>query len=93
MSDPLKRNAAGETLTRHVFHLEVHGATDALARVLAPFAVQDVTLRSVAFEGDAAGARVRIEAGALDDQRTGVLVQRLRNLPVVKSVGFGWRSD
>jgi hypothetical protein len=77
---------------RYDFVIDAHQEIDALARVLAPFAVQGARLTEVSLVTGALGFAIRLKAEGLDEIRAGVLLQRLRNLPVVIRAGLGWRE-
>jgi hypothetical protein len=77
---------------RHCFFVETHAARDALVRVLTLFAVQSADLAAVSLTRAHDGLSIRIEADGLCDGRAEVLMRRLEGLPVVRSVGLGWRG-
>jgi len=74
------------------FVIDAHPEADALVRVLTPFAVQGARLSEVSAVGGERGLSIRLETEGLDEVRAGVLLQRLRNLPVVIRAGLGWRE-
>ena len=77
---------------RVIFLVDVLGATDALAKVLCPFAVLQVELVFVELRRTERGASIRLEAEGLGDHWAQVLARRLEQFPIVLSVGLGWRS-
>ncbi|HEX3364515.1 hypothetical protein [Phenylobacterium sp.] len=77
---------------RYAFVIEAADAPDALVRVLTLFAVQPVALASVSMSQAGGRASIRIEAHGLDAQRAETLLRRLDGLPIVRSVGLGWRD-
>jgi len=83
---------AGVNARRVIFLVDVVGATDALARVLCPFAVLQVDLVFAQLRRTERGSRIRLEAEGLDDHWAQVLARRLEQLPIVVSVGLGWCS-
>lgn len=89
MDDPSKSEDE-KPAARRVFHLQLAGDADALMQVLSPFAGQGIALQAVEFRGPSS---VRIESAALNERQNSGLVAGLRALPVVRSIGFGWRAD
>jgi hypothetical protein len=81
---------AGPSL--YLFHVEAVADDDAFLRVLGPFMVASATLKSAQMVCAGDHAFISIEAGGLDTQRAQTIVCRLRNLPVVRGVSFGWRN-
>lgn len=77
---------------RYAFVIEALDAPDALVRVLTAFAVQPLALASVTMAGGEGRCAIRIEADGLDAQRAETLLRRLDGLPVVRTVGLGWRD-
>lgn len=75
----------------YVFHVEARVVEDALLRVLAPFAVSSAELRSAQMTRFADYVSIRIEAAGLDAQCAVTLLHRLRNMPMVRAAGLGWR--
>lgn len=80
------------TPTRWRFLIDAHAASDALVRVLTPFAVVDADLVDVAVSRDGCGMAIRVEAEGLDTRRAETLLRRLEALPVVDRVGLGWSA-
>lgn len=76
----------------HLFLVDLMDTPDALLKVLSVFAVQQVALAAVAFDGAPGGGRVRIEAHRLGAERAERLSDRLRSTPVVRGVSVGWRA-
>ena len=76
---------------RVIFLVEVQGVSDALARVLCPFAVLQVELALVELRRTGNGANIRLETEGLSDHWAQVLARRLEQIPTVLSVGLGWR--
>lgn len=81
-----------EPARRYAFLIETADASDALVRVLTLFAVQPLSLASVAMVQRRDACAVRIEADGLDPVRAETLVRRLAGLPAVRSVALGWRD-
>lgn len=79
-------------MTRRLFLIESAPATDALIRILEPFALQQATLATVALEGAGAAVRIRVEADGLTEARAETLRRRLAMLPLVTSVALGWQA-
>jgi len=77
---------------RRLFLIEASAAGDALLRILEPFALQQADLAAVTCDAAAGGVRVRVEADGLTDDRAETLRRKLARLPVVTSVGMGWRG-
>jgi hypothetical protein len=77
---------------RRLFLIEASAAGDALLRILEPFALQQAALAAVTCDAAAGGVRVRVEADGLTDDRAETLRRKLARLPVVTSVGMGWRG-
>ncbi len=73
-----------------VFQIVAAGETDALLRVLGPFALVAATLRSAELTRRDDHVAIRIEAEGLDTQRAQTILHRLQNMSVVRGVGFGW---
>jgi hypothetical protein len=82
---------ACEAPPRRLFLIESAAASDALIRILEPFALQQASLAAVALDAAAGGVRVRVEADGLTDVRAETLRHRLAKLPLVTSVALGWR--
>jgi hypothetical protein len=77
---------------RYAFVIEAVEAPDSLVRVLTLFAVQPLTLASVTLVQGDGGCAIRIEADGLDAGRAETLLRRLEGMPVIRSVGLGWRE-
>lgn len=77
---------------RVIFLVEVLGVTDALARVLCPFAVLQVELAFVELRRTDRGASIRLEVEGLDVHLAQLLARRLEQAPTVLRVGLGWCS-
>jgi hypothetical protein len=77
---------------RYAYVIEAADAPDALVRVLTLFAVQPLAVASVTMVRGEARCSIRIEADGLDARRAESLLRRLDGLPVVNSVGLGWRD-
>lgn len=81
-----------EPARRYAFLIEAIEAPDALLRVLTLFAVQPVSLASVAMVRRLDVCEIRVEADGLEGGRAETLVRRLSSLPSVRSVALGWRG-
>ncbi len=68
------------------FEIETDPITDALLRVLGPFAVQPVCIESVRYDHRPSGGLVVVRAVSSDQARASVLALRLQQLPCVRSV-------
>ncbi|THD81696.1 MAG: hypothetical protein E7812_02430 [Phenylobacterium sp.] len=77
---------------RRCFLIDASTESDALLRVLTPFAVQGVDLLEVTLVRTEGGICVRVETEGLDARRAETLTRRLEGLPVVIRVGLGWRA-
>jgi hypothetical protein len=77
---------------RYAVVSEAVDAPDTLVRVLTLFAVQPLALAAVTMVRRESGCAIRIEADGLDTVRAETLLRRLDGLPVVRSVGLGWRD-
>ncbi|HEX7759444.1 MAG TPA: hypothetical protein VF459_08080 [Caulobacteraceae bacterium] len=77
---------------RRLFLIESAPASDALIRILEPFALQQASLAAVALDAAPGALRVRVEADGLSDMRAETLRRRLAKLPLVTSVALGWRA-
>lgn len=75
---------------RRLFLIEGVAAWDALARLLAPFAIQQARLTEVRYNEAGDRFLARLEAEGLTLQRAETLCGRLRGLPIVTGVSFGW---
>ncbi len=73
-----------------VFQIVAAHESDALLRVLGPFALVAATLRSAQLTRGEDHVSIRIETEGLDAQRAQTILRRLENMPVVRGVGFGW---
>jgi hypothetical protein len=76
----------------YLFHIDAAAADDALVRVLGPFVAVAATLKSVRMRHAGDEVSVSVEAASLDAQRAQTILDRLRNMPVVRRVSFGWRN-
>lgn len=76
---------------RRTFLVEAEPEHDVLLRVLAPFAVQGAPILSLEAEQAAALTVIRLEVGGLDHALAERLAEKLRALPIIRSVGLGWR--
>jgi hypothetical protein len=77
---------------RRLFLIEAAASTDALLRILEPFALQQATLAAVTCDAGANAVRIRVEAEGLSDDRAETLRRRLDKLPLVTSVALGWQA-
>ncbi|MCX7585939.1 hypothetical protein [Phenylobacterium sp. 58.2.17] len=77
---------------RRTFLIEARPEADIVLRVLAPFAVQGAQILSLAAEQGAGATSIRLEAGGIGAEAAGLLVERLRAMPAVTTVGLGWRA-
>ena len=77
---------------RRCFLIEAKAESDALLRLLTPFAVQGVDLIEVTLVRTEEGICVRVEAEGLDARRAETLTRRLEAVPVVIRVGVVWRA-
>lgn len=78
--------------SRRLFLIEGVAECDALARLLAPFAVQQARLAEVQYNESESRFSVRLEVEGLSLQRAETLGARLRQFPIVGSVSLGWRQ-
>jgi hypothetical protein len=78
--------------TRWSFLIDAHPESDALIRILTPFAVQAADLTDVALSRANGGLRIRVDAEGLSRERAETLLHRLEGLAVVRRVGLGWQS-
>ena len=76
---------------RRTFLVEAAPEPDALLRILAPFAVQGAPILSLEAEQACELTVIRLEVGGLDHALAERLAEKLRALPVIRSVGLGWR--
>lgn len=76
---------------RRTFLVEAAPEHDVLLRILAPFAVQGAPILSLEAEQATALTLIRLEVGGLDHALAERLAEKLRALPIVRSVGLGWR--
>lgn len=76
----------------YAFVIETTDTVDALVRVLSVFAVQPLSLASASMVQVGGRSSIRVEAEGLDAQRAETLLRRLDGLPIVRSVGLGWRE-
>ena len=77
---------------RRLFLIEGVAGCDALARLLAPFAVQQARLTEVRYSESEGRFSVRLEVEGLSLQRAETLGDRLRQFPIVGSLSLGWRQ-
>jgi hypothetical protein len=77
--------------SRHLFLVEGVADWDALARLLAPFAVQLARLAEVRYSESGGRFSARLEVEGLSSQRAETLGEKLRQFPIVSSVSLGWR--
>ena len=77
---------------RHQFHVEASAGGDAFLRVLGLFALAGAALSSARMAQEGGRLAMRLETAGLDHPGAERLARRLRALPVVASVGVGWRS-
>lgn len=77
---------------RHVMFVETASLPDALAKILAPLAMVQAPLEAVDYRLDGAVAFARLELGALDAASAERLRARLAAMPIIRSVGLGWRE-
>ena len=80
-----------EAATGRLFLIEGADAGDALARVLDLFAIQQARLRNVEFKATDGRMTLRLETEGLAPDRADYLRRKLALLPLVTSVGLGWR--
>lgn len=76
---------------RRTFLIEAEAEHDVLLRILAPFAVQGAPILSLEAEQACELTVARLEVGGLTHALAERLAEKLRALPVVRSVGLGWR--
>ena len=76
--------------SRRLFLIEGVAEWDSLARLLAPFAVQQAHLTEVRYSESRGRFSARLEVADLSPLRAGTLADRLRQFPIVTSVSFGW---
>lgn len=74
------------------FILYAHDEPDALVRVLNPFVVQQVRLGVLSFDRQPGGVCVQIEVENVAPAQAERLTRQLEAMPVVRTVGLGWRS-
>lgn len=75
---------------RRLFLIEGVAEWDSLARLLAPFAVQQSHLTEVRYSEAGGRFSARLEVEELSPRRAETLADRLRQFPIVTSVCFGW---
>lgn len=78
-------------IVRRTFLIEAGRRGDVVLRVLGPFAVQGAEILTMEAVQGLERTSIRIEAGGLDEDAAQHLVERLRAMPAVTSVGLGWR--
>lgn len=76
----------------HVFLIEMDAAPDALLRVLGPFALQGAMVTGLDLNRREGRMELRIEAEGVEAQAADQLGRRLEALPIVRTVGVGWRA-
>jgi hypothetical protein len=76
--------------SRRLFLIEGAAGCDSLARLLAPFAIQQALLTEVRYSESGDRFSARLEVAELSRQRAETLAERLRQFPIVTSVCFGW---
>jgi hypothetical protein len=89
---PAQADAAATPGRCYLFLIEGREATDALMRVLGPFAVQSAGLTRVTFGMAEGRFAARIEVEGLSQDRADYLSRRLTQIPLIASVSFGWRN-
>ena len=73
-----------------VFQIVAARDSDAMLRVLGPFALVAATLHSAQLTRGDDHVSIRIETEGLNTQSAQTIVRRLENMPIVRGVGFGW---
>lgn len=86
------QRAPGAADVRHVILLQLADETDALARILLPFAVADARLETVDLQRRPDSLAVRLDVSGVGAGRIELLTRRLQQMPVVLSVALGWRA-
>lgn len=76
---------------RHVFLIEMDAEPDALLRALSPFALLAATVTSLDLEHRNGRQTLRVEATGICRDLAARLGRKLEALPVVRTVGLGWR--
>ena len=77
---------------RHVFLIEMDRAPDALVRALGPFALHEATVTSLALAHSPTSMELRVEATGLCQDLAARLGRKLQGMPIVRTVGVGWRA-
>lgn len=76
---------------RHVFLIEMDAAPDALLRALGPFALHEATVAGLALRRGEDWLELRIEISGVARDLAARLGRKLEALPIVRTVGLGWR--
>ena len=76
---------------RHIFLIEMDAEPDALLRALGPFALHEATVTGLDLEHRDGRQTLRVEAVGLCRDLAARLGRKLEALPVVRTVGLGWR--
>jgi hypothetical protein len=76
---------------RHIFLIEMDAGPDALLRALGPFALHEATVTGLDLERRDGRQTLRVEAMGLRRELAARLGRKLEALPVVRTVGLGWR--
>ena len=90
MSWPANRD---DDQPRRLYLVEADAAPDALLRVLGPFAVAGAQVTAIELTEQETRHALRIEAKGLTAGGAEHLGAKLRALPIVRSVGLGWRTS
>lgn len=77
---------------RHIFLIEMDAGPDALLRALGPFALHEATVTDLALEHRDGRQTLRVEATGLCRDLAARLGRKLESLPIVRTVGLGWRT-
>lgn len=85
--------AALAPVGRRTFLVEAAPHHDVLLRVLGPFAVQGARIVSLEAAEGPATTSIRIEAQGIGGDLADHLVEQLRRMPSVASVGLVWRLE
>ena len=75
-----------------LFLVEAADEIDILLRLLAPLAIQHITVLRVELNAIPEGLMVRLETGPMPDEQARWLPDKLATLAVVRRVGSGWLS-
>lgn len=76
---------------RHVFLIEMDAAPDALLRALGPFALHETTVAGLTLRRGEDWLELRIEISGVARDLAARLGRKLEALPIVRTVGLGWR--